>query len=119
MPTLRFEGASDDTFGEYAHTRDDYDNCASGKPIDWLVTAPGVPGGLIVTGQYGREANADVSMSWQIGVAAHDPDNTDAPLPPWPMRIERSERPYSPSLVIEVPDGVQVRCLQRRLGEDA
>ena len=30
---LRFEGYSDDTFGEYGVTNDDYDNSASGKPI--------------------------------------------------------------------------------------
>jgi hypothetical protein len=29
MPTLRFEGYSDDTFGEVLHTKDDYDNCGS------------------------------------------------------------------------------------------
>ena len=37
MPILRFEGYSDDTFGEIAHTKDDYDNCASGAPIEYLV----------------------------------------------------------------------------------
>jgi hypothetical protein len=37
MPTLRFEGYSDDTFGEYAHTNNDYDNCASGESIEFLV----------------------------------------------------------------------------------
>ena len=31
MPTLRFEGSSDDTFGEASHFKDSYDNCASGK----------------------------------------------------------------------------------------
>lgn len=31
MPTLRFEGYSDDTFGEVAYFEDDYDNCASGE----------------------------------------------------------------------------------------
>jgi hypothetical protein len=34
--TLRFEGFSDDTFGELT-TREDYDNCASGEPITFLV----------------------------------------------------------------------------------
>jgi hypothetical protein len=53
MKTLRFEGYSDDTFGEYAVTRDDYDNCASGEPVEFLITAPSLPeAGMVVTGQH-------------------------------------------------------------------
>jgi hypothetical protein len=118
MPNLHFEGYSDDTFGEVLHARDDYDNCASGKPIDYLVTAPGVPGGLVVTGQHGRDCAGDVSVSWQIGVAPYDPDHEDTPPPAWPMRFERSERGYSLRLVIEAPEGVEVRCLNRSGDED-
>ncbi len=44
MPILRFEGYSDDTFGEVAHFKDDYDNCASGKPIEYLVLGPAIDG---------------------------------------------------------------------------
>lgn len=56
MPILRFEGYSDDTFGEVAHFKDDYDNCASGKPIEYLVLGPAIDGqpqlGVVVTGQH-------------------------------------------------------------------
>jgi hypothetical protein len=49
MPTLRFEGYSDDTFGEYGHTNDDYDNCASSStatpPTSAASAAPAGPGG--------------------------------------------------------------------------
>ena len=105
MPALRFEGFSDDTFGEYAHTNDDYDNCASGKPIVWLVQAGSEK--LLVSGQYAPGS----ATGWLIGVAPHDDD--DNPLPQWPMRLERGDRPYSPALVIEAPEGVTLKCLQR------
>lgn len=108
MPKLRFEGSSDDTFGEYGHTMQDVDNCASGKPIEFLVTAGGES--LVVVGQYGP-SNAG---GWLIGAAPYDPQGDDAPIPLWPMRFERSDAPYSPALVIEVPDGVEVKALKRR-----
>lgn len=111
--TLRFEGYSDDTFGEVEHFGDDFDNAASGKPIRYLVTHPDVPGGMVVVGQYGRE---DVPGDWFIGVAGYDPDYADVPMPDWPMRIVRSERPYSPSLIIKAPAGVVIRCLERQEG---
>lgn len=42
MPELHFIGYSDDTFGEYRHFHDDYDCCASGEPIVWLLQAVSV-----------------------------------------------------------------------------
>jgi len=107
MPTLRFEGYSDDTFGEYAHTNDDYDNCASGKPIQYAVVDPKTGLGVVVTGQYcyGR------ATSWMIGVANYR-DNKD--FPDWPMKITNGLGRYadSPVLEIEAPEGVDVRCLE-------
>lgn len=111
MPTLRFEGYSDDTFGEVLHTKDDYDNCASGKPIEYLVTDPATGLAIVVTGQH-CPGN---SGSWLIGVANHDPDSKDRDFPRWPMRIEAQDyrNGFQPSLVIEAPEGVTLRCLQR------
>ena len=111
MPTLRFEGYSDDTFGEVAHTKDDYDNCASGKPIEYLVSDPATGLGVVVTGQH-CPGN---SGSWLIGVANHDPESDDCDFPRWPMRIEAQDyrNGFQPSLVIEAPEGVTLRCLQR------
>lgn len=106
---LRFEGYSDDTFGEYAHTKDDFDNCASGDPIEYLVTAPD-GSALLVVGQYA----AGNASGWIIGVAPHDPSGDDKPMPDWPMRFARGDRPYSPALLIEAPDGVNVKCLTRQ-----
>lgn len=111
MPILRFEGYSDDTFGEIAHTKDDYDNCASGEPIEYLVAHMASGMGVVVTGQHcpGK------SGSWMIGVANWDPDFADTDFPRWPMRIEAQDyrNGFQPSLVIEAPDGVTVTCLQR------
>jgi hypothetical protein len=107
--TLRFEGASDDTFGEFAHFKDSYDNCASGTPIDWLVTAPGVVGGLVVSGQYARTGT---EACWMVGVAAYDPNHDDLSIPDWPIKVVRSERGYSPALVIEAPSNATIKCMQ-------
>ena len=117
LVTLRFEGYSDDTFGEVAHFNDDFDNCASGKPIEYLVTDPATGFGIVVTGQH-CPGN---SGGWLIGIANHDPDHEDRDFPRWPMRIEAQDyrNGFRPSLVIEAPAGVTIRCLQRGDLEDA
>jgi len=107
MPTLVFEGYSDDTFGETLHTKDDYDNCASGRPIEYLVWA--ADESMIVFGQH----CPGHAGGWMIGVASHDPDCEDMPIPAWPIRVEPSSRGYSPQLIIDAPDGVEIRCMQR------
>lgn len=111
MPILRFEGYSDDTFGEVEHFKDDYDNCASGHPIEYLVEHKESGLGLIVTGQH-CPGN---SGSWLIGVANHDPQLDDQDFPRWPMRIvaQNYRNGFQPSLVIDAPDGVTIRCLQK------
>jgi hypothetical protein len=113
MLTLRFEGYSDDTFGEYGATNDDYDNCASGEPIEYLVQDPVTGLAVIVTGQHcpGK------STGWLIGVSN---GNDNAPFPAWPMRFEPQDQPYGDEvrLVIEAPGSVAVRCLTREQNED-
>lgn len=116
MKTLIFHGYSDDTFGEYGVTNDDYDNCASGGPIRWLVTAPDEPGGVLVVGQH---APKGVDAAWTITVGAFDPKGDDTPMPAWPMRLQPCPTtPYSPELQIEVPDNFVLACLERQGGED-
>jgi hypothetical protein len=110
---LRFEGSSDDTFGMTHHSRaDDYDNCGSGKPIEWLLTAPNGES-MLVVGQYCPGA----ATGWLIGVARAG-DDDDEPMPAWPMRIEHGAREYSPALLIDVPAGTTTRCLQRLIAND-
>lgn len=113
MRTLIFGGSSDDTFGEITPRGDDFDNCASGKPIEWLVHSESESAAMLVVGQY----SAGAAGGWLVGVAPWDPGHVDAPIPQWPIRIRPSDRPYSPALEIDVPDDATIRCLQAR-GED-
>ena len=110
MITLRFAGYSDDTFGEETPRGDDYDNCASGKPIEWVVESPRGEK-LLVVGQY----CPGHATGWLVGVAPFDEDH-EKPLPNWSITMQRGERPYSPMLCIDVPDGTIIRCLQREEG---
>lgn len=105
MKYLRFYGNSDDTFGEYGVTDDDYDNCASGKPIAYKVSAS--DGELIVVGQYAPRPTD--SGCWMIGVMLVE----DKPLPPWIITFE-SQHEYSHALAIEAPDDVKVECINSR-----
>jgi hypothetical protein len=118
VKTLRFQGYSDDTFGEIDVTHDDYDNCASGKPIEYLITSPSEPHvGLVVTGQHCPNG----SDSWLIGVANYDPEYNDRAMPTWPVRFAAPTDPRyarAPSLLIDVPDDFVLRCLQRDGSED-
>lgn len=114
MKTLRFEGHSDDTFGEYGVTNDDYDNCASGTPIDWIVTAPSQPDvGLVVTGQH----CPGLSGSWLVGISSYDPKFHDLAMPSWPARfvpdLSRAAGQRNPVLEVDVPDDFVLRCAQR------
>lgn len=99
MATLRFEGYSDDTFGEYEHTHTDYDNCASGKPIQCLVEAGGQK--MYVIGQYAHPTDG----CWTIGIT---PYNEDTPIPDWDIRMCGIDCGYSPMLEMTVPDDVKL-----------
>lgn len=106
MKTLRFEGYSDDTFGEYATANEDYDNCASGEPIVFKVWSISANDGLYVVGQY----CPGPCTGWLIGVARLN-DDDDRHMPEWPMRFERSadkNHTYSPALFIDAPDDATV-----------
>lgn len=116
MKTLQFQGYSDDTFGEYGVTNDDYDCCANGKPIVWMLDDTASDDGMLVVGQYsGRDWLDDQPGCWLIGIQQLD---EDVPLPAWPMRWSTAENGYSPSLEIDVPDSVAVKCLNRTEDEE-
>jgi hypothetical protein len=109
MPQLKFEGYSDDTFGEVAHFRDDYDCCASGALIAYEVLFGDI--GIIVTGQYGgAKWPKEMPAVWTVGIA---PIKEDARLPDWPIQYCLGESGYSAALIIDAPDGVTIRCLNR------
>ena len=107
MKTLIFGGSSDDTFGEITPRGDDYDNCASGEPIEWRIDS--AEGSLIVVGQYCPGS----AGGWLVGVAPVDNERYTQAIPPWPIRIRPGERCYSPELEIDVPDDATLRCLTR------
>lgn len=108
MKTLIFGGSSDDTFGEITPYGNDYDNCASGKPIEYLIESISERQSILIVGQYCPGS----ASGWLIGVSRHDEDD-DKPLPPWPIRITPGPRTYTPALAIDVPDDAMLRCLQR------
>ena len=110
MKTLIFGGYSDDTFGEITPRGDDYDNCASGAPIEWLLESASAGQAMLVVGQF----CPGHAGGWLVGVSTWDPSADDVPLPDWPMRLRpRPDVPYSPALEIDVPDDIIIRCLQR------
>jgi hypothetical protein len=101
---LRFQGNSDDTFGLINDIGDDYDNCASMKPIRYQITAGGK--GLRVTGQY----SPGNSGCWLIGVEYAQEDHQ----PDWPCWFEFGpEHGYSPTLCLQVPQDAVINCMER------
>lgn len=110
-----FSGYSDDTFGEIL-TGDDYDNCASGKPIRYRVYSESQRCGVVVTGQFCPPG----SDGWMIGVAPIDPDHDDESCQhamEWGISFRTCGKngvQYSPRLVIEnAPEDCSLICMER------
>ena len=102
LKILRFMGYSDDTFGEYAYSNIDYDNCASGKPITFKITAGGKS--MYVTGQYSKFGDG----VWDIGVSAKEDE-----LPNWEMNLTFDA--YTPVLTIYVPhDEISIEHIRKK-----
>lgn len=112
---LKFYGASDDCFECDGDITEEQDDCAQGRVMAYrLHSAHAVHGGvMIVTAQYAPKLIP--GACWVIGVTL---DDEDVPLPPWPMRWETAERAYSPMLVIEAPDDVDVAIVAEAPSED-
>lgn len=109
MKPLIFRGYSDDTFGEYGRTNDDYDNSANGDLIVFKVHVPNALDlGLYVWGHYSPKGGPQTGC-WVIGVQQLD---EGIPLPSWPMRFETHKEGdriyYSPNLIIDAPGNVVV-----------
>lgn len=113
MKTLRFEGHSDDTFGEYNVSHIDDDDCATHTHRAFRVSAGGES--VVVVGVF---APTHTPGSWVVGIQLDDVDGDGGgPLPSWPMRFVKAHRPYSPALEIDVPDDVVVELVGRERGE--
>jgi len=110
MKELRFGGYSDDTFGEDTPRGDDYDNCASGKPIVFQIKSGGE--GLNIVGQYaGNDWQRWMPGCWLIGIQQME---EGIPIPNWSIRFETGKSGYTPILIIEVPDDAELICLNRQ-----
>lgn len=105
MQEFKFEGCSDDTFGEYGVTNDDYDNCASGEPIRFqLITPDGA--GIIVTGCYGEKLG---NGCWMIGAELLDEDK---PVD-WKITMNIAHEGYRNQMIVLAPDEAHLTCLTR------
>ena len=114
MPRLEFTGYSDDTFGEYSHFKDDYDCCASGALIVYQLRCGDER--MNVVGQYaGKGWPDDCPGCWLIGVQQAE---EGVPIPKWPISFEEGAMEYSTTMVIEAPDGVEMKCLNRMEDDD-
>lgn len=113
MKTLRFEGHSDDTFGEMGIDGTDYDNCSSGEPIVFSVTAEneGQTDGVLVYGMYANEVMPKGSpRAWMVGIQNLEDDQQ---LPEWNFRIVQGEDcDYSPTLLMDVPDNYEIKLYE-------
>jgi len=106
-----FEGHSDDTFGEYGQTNDDYDNCASGEPIRYRLATPD-GAGIVVTGMHCYPGQ--VGAGWMIGVETL---YEDMPVD-WPTTMRPSYEGYRNQLTVEAPDDAELVCLNRKPGRE-
>lgn len=102
MKEYVFEGYSDDTFGEYNVTNDDYDNCAADEPIDFSLTTPD-GAGLLVRGRFG------IAGGWLIGVAVLDEEKPVS----WPVTLNPAHDGYRNQCRIEAPDDAVLACVTR------
>ena len=109
MKPLRFHGYSDDTFGEYGRTGQDFDDCGEGQIRICRVQDPRGEG-LHVIGVYptmpGRWPR-DFPACWTVGIA---PLVENGHLPPWPMIWYQDG--YTPVLELDAPADVTLEWMQ-------
>lgn len=105
MATVTICGASDDRveveiLGEDGRSDFEADAFDRGRSI-FLRLADGT--GMRVYAEY---SPTDLGGGvWMIGVAQL---GEDQPIPDWPMKYRTAENGYSPELIIEVPEDVEV-----------
>ena len=108
-----FEGYSDDTFGEYAISMDDYDNCANGTPIRYKLELED-GSGLLIVGIYadGHPADPNSQISgdgWAIAISTLD---RSKPVD-WPISMHPSHNDGTNRAVIRAPRSAKLTCLNR------
>jgi len=108
MKTFKFQGYSDDTFGEYEQTDIDYDNCGNGKPIEFELKDKSGKGVRII-GLYGNDHINKSRGCWMIAVGAID---EDMPID-WKVTITPSYEGYRNQCVVECPDDIELVLLNK------
>jgi hypothetical protein len=106
MKQFKFESYSDDTFGEYGITDDDFNSCADDTPISYKLSTPDGTG-IIVTGRFSPDT--DVSGCWEIGVHAID----DEKPVDWKISMNLAQKAYRNQLIVIAPDDAELICLNR------
>ena len=96
MKTLKFEGGSDDTFGEYGITHQEVDSCSKNTPIQCVISSK--EGSLVIIGHYHLHPT---DGCWTIGIAQLKENEL---IPAWDTRFKIEHCGYSPVLEIDVPD---------------
>ena len=100
---IYFSGSSDDNFGWEADSGHGDEIGCYQTPGWFRVQAPNGDG-LMVFGCYAPEGCPD--GTWVIGITLLKEDH---PLPDWPIFYRAAENGYSPALVIDAPEGVEIK----------
>jgi len=104
---LRFEGYSDDTFGEYAIFNKEHDNCANGKPIIFKVFNE--KDSVLVFGQF----CPGTAFGWMIGVSRGEDNDEETPMPNWSICYAEGKWPLSPALIMDVPPDCNIELVKQ------
>jgi len=108
-----FEGASENTFGEYNITRDKYCSSASGEPIQYELRDPHTGHGVVVTGLFNDRHKINNTDCWMIGVSAIEDGND---LTFWTFDLRPGHLGNRNQLIVTAPLGAKLRCLNREAG---
>lgn len=93
--TLRFEGSSDDLFGEYGVTDTELDNCSTGKPLGFKIEAEGKS--MKVIGRYSNGC-------WGIEAVQGESEDQPETIPDWNMRMSFKKNGYTAVLEVDIPN---------------
>ena len=108
MKLLKFSGRSDDSFQCIFEEATSGDEAYLIDNIHAFLVRADNGAGLYVCGTYAPKVIA--VTCWVVGVAQLD---EDVPIPCWTIRYENSTTGYSPVLVIEAPNDVEVKPVER------
>ena len=107
MKKLRFEGYSDDVFGE-EETGITIDSYRSDSPLCFLLESKEENSKLVISGSYSPYLTTGHGC-WNLSVCQAE---EDYPIPDWNIRIKQSaETKYTPAILLDVPDDTTIKKL--------